>query len=374
MLCRGENIKKKRYFLKKLLVVDMRMLNASGIGRYIQNLVQCFAAKRSFDIICLGHSKDLIDINRFSDVKYIHIKARIFSIEEQFELPLKIPRCDLYWSPQFNVPVLPILAKSRIVTIPDVFHLAYYNDIPFINRIYAKYLIKQALRLSDKVVTISNFTKNEILKYADINESKIDVIYCAVDDAFNQNFEKKEVSDKYILFVGNVKPHKNLLNALLAYKKIFTKYGIKFYIVGKREGFITGCKDLSHIINELQGEVVFTGHVSDDELKNYYYNAKLFILPSYYEGFGIPILEAMKFGLPVIASNAASIPEVGGNAIVYFDPYNIDDIADKMEKSLTGFYRFDRNLYASQLSKFSWANSAEAYIDLFEKIAGKKQA
>lgn len=348
------------------------MLNSSGIGRYIKNTIGYLAAKKPFEITCLGHAKDIADITKFEGLRYINVKSRIFSIEEQVELPLKIPKCDLYWSPQFNVPILPIAAKKRIVTIPDVLYLAYPRTIPLLNRIYARFLINCALNHSDKVVAISKFTKSEILKYSNIDEKKVKVIYCSVDEEFNQGFNKRDLPDNYILYVGNVKPHKNLKNALLAYRKISSKNDVKFYIIGKREGFITGCTDLGDIINELKDKVVFTGFISDDILKNYYSNARLFILPSYYEGFGIPILEAMKFGLPIIASRAGSIPEVGGDAIDYFDPYDVTDIANKMKKALSDDHGFNKGAYTQQLLRFSWEQAADEYIALFKETIGEK--
>lgn len=323
------------------IVLDDRMRNHSGIGTYIRNL------------------------SHYIDTESANMTAPIFSIKEQLEFPFKIPVCDLFWSPQYNVPILPVRAKQRVVTIHDVYQLAFFDELPVTHKIYVKYMIEKACKVSDKIVTVSEFSKQEILKYTAINPDKITVIYNGADEGFNSGYNFNKIDEPYILFVGNVKKNKNLKNALLAFEAIADKMDAKFYIVGKKEGFVSGDAEVFEIIKRLDDKIFLTGEVSLEELKNYYANAKLFIFPSYYEGFGLPILEAMSFGLPIIASNAASIPEVGGAAVTYFDPFDIESIAVAMLENID----CGKKEYTETLSRFSWRKCADEHMKLFESLS-----
>jgi len=322
------------------IVLDDRMKNHSGIGTYIRNLS--------------AHIKP----------KSANIKSPIFSIQEQLEFPFRVPVCDIFWSPQYNVPILPSRAKKRVVTIHDVYQLAFFEELPLAHKVYVKTMLDRACKLSSKIITVSGFSKSEILKYTKTDPSKIEVIHNGVDENFNSNYTYVELDEPYILFVGNVKKNKNLKNALLAFEKIADKIDTKFYIVGKKEGFTSSDSEVFKTIQRLGSKVRLVGEVSLEELKNYYANARLFIFPSYYEGFGLPILEAMSFGLPVIASNAASLPEVGGDEIDYFDPFSVDSIADAMLRNIDE----DKKDYTVHLSKFSWKKCADEHIKVFRSL------
>ena len=356
------------------LIIDFRMHDASGIGTYIKNIVPYLL--NNFDITLMAQKKDIEQYHFFNKVNIIDCSSKIYSIEEQFELFKTIPECDVFWSPHYNIPLLPIKAKNRLVTIHDVFHLAFLDTLNFKQKIYAKLLINQAVDRSGNILTVSEFSKNEIVKYTKTTKS-IDVVYNAIDfDKFKVINDKKnldKVKEKYnlpksfILFVGNVKPHKNIKNLLLAIKTLSTN----FVVVGKKDGFITGDENILEIIeqNALQERVFFTGYVQDEDIPALYNLAKLFVFPSFYEGFGIPPLEAQACGCPVICSNAASLPEVGGeDSVMYCDPYNANDIKEKIELVLA-----DENLQEvlvkkgfENIKRFSWEKSAKEIIKVIE--------
>ncbi len=349
--------------------IDIRMINASGIGRYIKVIVSHLLKENDFKLILLGNNNELSQFQNMQNIRCIEVKSRIFSFFEQIELPLKIPKCDIFWSPQYNIPVLPIKAKRRIVTIPDIYQLTHLHELSLNKKLYVKIVTYSAIKLSRYIVSISEFSKNEILKYTSAKNEKLKVIYCAVDKDFRGNIQRKLDRQNYILFVGNVKPHKNLKNALKAFKKIALKYDdYKFFIIGKKEGFITGYNNLEAMLEGLENKVVFTGYVSDQELKEYYANASIFFFPSSYEGFGLPILEAMKFNIPIVSSDAASLTEVGGDAVLYCNPNDVDDMAQKLDDVISQKTIFSADRYLVQLNKFSWQKAGEKYIELFRAI------
>ncbi len=354
-------------FRKPSIAVDARMINASGIGRHIKGILPVLMEK--FEVILLGYKGELKNFHLLENLRIINIKSKIYSIKEQIELPLKIPKCDVFWSPHYNIPVLPIRAKKRMVTIHDVYHLAFQHTLSLPQRIYAKLMINQALKRSDIVLTVSEFSKQEIIKYTGTSKD-IKVIHNGIEP---QWYEKQPLSlserDNYILYVGNVKPHKNLVRALKAFSLLKDK-NLKFKIVGKKDNFITVDKEVEKIARKLGNRVEFTGYVSDNELKELYRKAKLFLFPSLYEGFGLPPLEAMACGTPVVVSNAASLPEVCGDAAYYVNPYDINDIAKGIETVLKD-EELQKELIQKGLKRvklFSWEKSAKKLIKVIEEV------
>ncbi|EDM23173.1 Glycosyltransferase [Caminibacter mediatlanticus TB-2] len=349
------------------------MHNASGIGTYIKNIVPFLLS--NFDITLLGKKKELHNYDWINKVEIIECSSNIYSIKEQFELFKKIPKCDVFWSPHYNIPVLPIKAKKRIVTIHDVYHLAFYDTLNLKQKLYAKFMINQAVSKSDIILTVSEFSKNEIIKYTN-TKKEIKVIYNAINfnkfKVINNNLEKLKnkysLPNEFILFVGNVKPHKNLKRLLLAIKDL----DINLVIVGKKDGFITGDESIKKLVTNanLKGKVYFTGYVKDEDIPVIYNLAKLFVFPSLYEGFGIPPLEAQACGCPVIVSNVASLPEVCGDSALYCNPYDVNDIKEKIEVLLNNEQLREELIQKGfeNIKRFSWEKSAKKIIDVIEGL------
>ncbi len=349
------------------LVIDARMIDLSGVGRYLKGLIPLLVDK--FQITLLGRRQEFVRFSWFDKVFVIECNVPIYSIREQFELPLKIPKCDIFWSPHYNIPILPIGAKKRIVTIHDVYHLAFRHILSLPQRIYAKLMINQAVKRSDIVLTDSEFSRQEIIKYTETSKD-IKVVYIGIE---LQWYKKQPLSlserDNYILYVGNVKPHKNLVRALKAFSLLEEK-SLKFKIVGKKEGFITADRKVDEIAKKLGTRVEFTGYVSDDKLKQLYRKAKLFLFPSLYEGFGLPPLEAMACGAPVVVSNIASLPEVCGDAAYYVNPYDVKDIAKGIEIVLKD-EELQKELIHKGLERaklFSWEKSAKKLVKIIKEV------
>ena len=358
-----------------LLVIDFRMHEASGIGTYIKSLLPYLVEK--FEVILLGSKTEIQNYTWSKSVKILECKSKIYSIKEQLELPIKIPKCDIFWSPHYNIPILPIRSKFRAVTIHDAFHLAFYDTLNFMQKMYAKIIFNQALSRSDIIFSVSEFSRSEILKYTKTDKN-IFIVPNAIDERrFNNRYDSAvleavareyKLPENFILFVGNVKPHKNLKNLLFALKKT----ELNLVIVGKRDGFITSDSDILEIIekNNLTERIFFTGYVKDTDIAAIYNLAKLFVFPSLYEGFGIPPLEAQACGCSVVCSNVASMPEVCGDSVIYFDPCNVEEMRDKIQMVLNDEILQNelRTKGFENIKRFSWERSAKQIIKTMESL------
>lgn len=370
------------------ITIDARMINNSGIGVYIRNYTE-YILKNGFfsEVILLGNKKELDKFfSSYSNWYCKETNVAIYSIKEQLILPFLIPRCDVFWSPHYNIPLLPIRAKRRIVTLPDTAHLALSDSFNFglIKRLYSQIVFKAATKLSDDIITISEFSKREIIHYTNVKKDKVKSIYLGVNDRLfhpiNDTDSLTKVSEKYklpqnfILFVGNIKPHKNLTTLLDAF--LLAKPKIESYqlvILGKKEGFITGDSKIFEKISgniTLEDNVHFTGYVAEEDLPSIYNLAKLFVFPSIYEGFGFPPLEAMSCGCPVVCSNSASLPEACGDAVLYVDALNSTEMASAIQKLLSNDI-LKKELIQKGFNKarqYNWKTSSEQFTICLKNI------
>lgn len=323
------------------VVIDCRMWGEKfgGIGRYVKEIVTNLLQNQTWNcfLVVLNENVKSEIMNAFpSKCEVIVLSAKIFTLKEQMILPLMIPPCDIFWSPYMNVPFLPCRAKYRVVTLHDVFHLANPQYYGRLKRLFIGAYYHFSCRKSDLILTVSDFSKSEIRKYCgDKAYDKTVSVYNGSEiDA--SKVSPKSIGNDYVLFVGNVKPHKNIKNALLGFQKMGNE-NLKFVIVGKKDGFITADNDVFAIVEKLNANserVLFTGNISDDELYRWYMGAKMLIQPSFYEGFGLPIVEAMTFGLPIACSAIPVFKELGGDRLSYFDPHSPKSICECMEKTL----------------------------------------
>lgn len=357
------------------ILVDIRMIENSGIGVYIQ---QCFSSivnkysNKKFDFYFI--TAEDFDFNKYNWVKKentIISKSRIYSIKENLELPRIIPKgIDLLLVPHINIPIF--YRGKMIITIHDVFHMAHYDQLSLLQKIYIKIISYFLKRKPTKILTVSKFSKQEIIRFLGVDKQKIHVTPNGVDEQWRCLETSTNINDgkPYFVYIGNIKPHKNLSNLIIAFKSIKEKLSHDLIIIGKKDGFITGDNNIMELANSMKGRVKFTGFIENNELRQYLNQADAMIFPSYYEGFGLPPLEAMACGTPVIASNAASIPEVCGDAALYFNPYHPEDIAEKIltfisDEQLQNDLR-EKGLKRSKL--FSWEKCAEQTIKVIEEV------
>jgi glycosyltransferase involved in cell wall biosynthesis len=228
----------------------------------------------------------------------------------------------------------PLQYEKQIVTIHDISFLV--NSAWFSRKFYCYYrlLIPALVKRSVRILTVSEFSKRELMSHLHVPEQKIKVIYNGVSDFFRESDKVTEnnIHGKYILAVASLDPRKNLRRLIAAYMKI-KKDNIKLVIVGEQNRVFN--QQLGVNLSQTGKDIIWLGRVPDEALAVLYKHARLLVLPSLYEGFGLPPLEAMACGCPVVVSNVASLPEVCGDAAYYINPYDTDSIADGIDKVLS---------------------------------------
>ena len=300
----------------------------------------------------------------------------------QYALPLDLylhkPRPDIFFTPTHYAPRF-----SPIPTVISIMDLSYihFPDLFKKSDLYqlehwTGYSIKNAKR----VFTISNASKNDIINQYGIPEKQVSVTYPGIKK-ITEELPMKGIKkpQTYILFVGTLQPRKNITRLIQAFalilkdKKNEKKYqDLQLLIIGKK-GWLYDDIFSAPVINGVEDKVEFLEYVSNEELAVLYKNALFFILPSLYEGFGLPVLEAMQHGCPVITSNVSSLPEAGGEAALYINPENVDDMVIKMNK-LLGDENLRKELVKKgykQVKKFNWEKTAEETLAVLEQIGQK---
>ncbi len=361
---------------KPKVAVDARMINMSGIGTYIRNLMKsdCYQ-------IALGNKEEIKELNKIDDNSIIDFNTKIYGIKEQLKFPYKKLRKlkpSVLHVPHYNVPLF--YRGKMITTIHDLTHLVLPEFLPNkFAKFYAKFMMKVAIKKSEKIITVSENTKKDIIKYFKVNPNKIEVIYNGVSNDFCIK-DKKEINylykkfnipkdKKLLLYVGNLKPHKNLNRLLEAFSKIKNIDDYRLILVGKT---------FDHQINLVKEEkdllidkyVIHTGIVSSKEIIDLYNLVDLFIFPSLYEGFGLPVIESLACGTNVICSNNSSLPEVGGKLVDYFDPYDVNDIKNKIEKNINK--TLDYKKVSNWINQFDWITCSNEFKKIINEIEGEK--
>jgi glycosyltransferase involved in cell wall biosynthesis len=321
-----------------VIAIDVRMLGASGIGRYLEEVVsRLVAARPARRYRLIGDAARLASLpwTGRPNVELVESGAPIYSLREQLELPSAIGgSADLFWAPHYNVPVLQ--RRPLVVTIHDVLHLARPEFVPGLHRrLYAHLLFRGALARARGVICGSAFTADEVVRLLGVPRARLRVVHYGVSPFWSQCADEARPHPRpYLLFVGNVKPHKNLVGLIDAFASLADEIPHDLVIVGKREGFLTGDPRVAARAAPLGDRVRFTGWIDDAAIRAHYRHADALVFPSFYEGFGLPPLEAMAGGCPVIVSRAASLPEACGDAALYCDPFRPADIAARIKQLL----------------------------------------
>ncbi|MBN2656112.1 MAG: glycosyltransferase family 4 protein [Spirochaetales bacterium] len=310
------------------IVIDARMIEMSGIGRYLRTLLPVLLDIKEVRVTLLGSLKEL-DRYKSDYVEIKEIRSKIYNPLEHVELALKIPECYVFFSPHFITPLFPVRAKKRITTIHDLFHLSEYSEFGFLKEKYLHFLFRNAVRKTDRIVNVSASTENHLWSLFPESKGKTTVIYNGIDrDLFSESNLNRPDTSPYILFVGNIKKHKNLHRLV----QIFSEpelSGLKLIIVGDRDNFRNGIKDFDNLTDR-NNNIFFTGKVSDNELIAYYAYAGFLVFPSLFEGFGYPPLEALSCNTPVIGSDIPVLREICGDSMFYFNPLDSEDMKKRI--------------------------------------------
>ena len=309
--------------------------------------------------------------------------AGSYTVSEQVKIPLALRRecVTLFHAPHYVLP--PLIRCRSVVTIHDCIHLMFPQYLP--NRFafrYARTSIGLAARRATRIMTVSESSKRDILRFVDTEPDKIDVIYNAYDERFAiepreedvvRVRERYQLTDEFVLYAGNVKPHKNLERLIEAFD-IVRKRGLhhlRLILIGDEISKYAALRRAVHH-HQLHKYVRFLGYLPEETLAVMYRLAGVFVFPSLYEGFGLPPLEAMASGTPVVTSNVSSLPEVAGDAAVLVDPYDPEAIADGIYRVLTDeqLRRDLRRRGVARAKQFSWEVSVRRVHDIYAQVDG----
>lgn len=365
------------------IAIDARKLQDYGIGTYIRNLLRHLGRiDRSTDYVLIVRPSDVeIGAELGENFRTVADWSRSYSIREQLTIPLDLRReaVDLFHAPHYVLP--PLTPCKSVVTIHDCIHLRFPQYLP--NRlgyVYARASLWVATHRASRVLTVSETSKRDILRYFRVPESKIDVIYNAIDERLGgapsdeevgQVRERYQLYDPFVLYAGNIKPHKNLERLIEAFHTL-RRGGleqVKLLIIGDEISKYASLRRAVHR-HKLHKHVRFLGFVPDKTLASLYRLASVFVFPSLYEGFGLPPLEAMAAGTPVITSNVSSLPEVVGDAAILIDPYEPDEIAAAMRRVLTepGLREDLRARGLARVKEFSWDRSVRRVREIYGEV------
>ena len=247
---------------------------------------------------------------------------------------------------------------QQVGVIHDLNFEHYPEDLPKnILKYYKKYM-PLFTQKANKVITVSNYSKNDIVNKYKVNSEKIKVIYNGGNDIFKpikeekiRNFQNNNTNRPYFIYVGSLHKRKNIERMLKAFQAFNNEDKWDFIIIGT--DMWKGQLDLDGILNNVK----FIGRKSGNELAMWIASSSALVYISYFEGFGLPILEGMMSGVPVISGNLTSLPEVGGKAVIYVDPFNLDSINKGMQEATSNYQKY-RDLGLKQATLFSWDKSA----------------
>jgi glycosyltransferase involved in cell wall biosynthesis len=366
--------------------IDARKLHDFGIGTYIRNLLR--------ELARLDHDTDFVLLCRPDDVNGIKAlgenfrpvveRAGNYSIAEQFRIPLALRRekVTLFHAPHYVLP--PLVHCRSVVTIHDCIHLMFPQYLP--NKValtYARTSMAMAASRATRVLTVSETSKNDIMRFFGTEPSKIDVIYNAYDERFGiepkeddvvRVRERYQLHDEFVLYAGNVKPHKNLERLIDAFQLVRSRGldHLKLVMIGDDISKYASLRRAVHRY-QLHNYVRFLGYLPEETLAVMYRLAGVFVFPSLYEGFGLPPLEAMASGTPVVTSNVSSLPEVTGDGAALVDPYDPQAIADGIYRVLTDvdLRRDLRRKGLARAHQFSWGASVRRVREIYGEVANQ---
>ena len=364
---------------------------ATGVGYYAKNLVHALAKVDSEnDYLLYGMFYDCYPkgwkraaIPKSHNFRLHQNNSLSWFVRKKWENGGKYKEkllggIDLLHSTAYTMPLVSNL--KVIVTIHDLSCFVYPQYHTEANYQFVTKNVHQAARRASFIITDSENTKREIIRFLHVPEERIEMIYLAAGEAFNEKCSpesitqiknKYRIGKPYLFAVGSIEPRKNLASTLIAFKALIEikKIDYQFVIAGgkgwKNEAFYRLLKKLN-----VDEHLVFTGYVPEEDLPALYQGAEMFVYPSFYEGFGLPVLEAMSSGTPVITSNTSSLPELAGDAALLINPAEIFEIYEAMEALATKpQLREELKVKGKEQSKrFSWEQTACRTLEIYQKV------
>jgi glycosyltransferase involved in cell wall biosynthesis len=368
--------------MKKRVAINLiPFTSVQGTEIFTKNLVSNFTQdKEDFEFIIL-ESEETPEILKFSNFKTITIKNLNFkfgkAIYQQtlIYFLLKKHKIDLLFSPS---PAAPFFYKNKVVTIHDCAYDRFEEFENIISKTYFQLMYYGAKYFSKKIVTVSEFSKKELIDLYGFKPNKIKVIYEGVpempevDNSFIKKILNKfKIKRPYFFYIGNRRPRKNLLGLLEGFKLFRGKFKIDYSLVivsRKDKRFIDLEKEVKN--RQLEKDVLLIDSESRKEKIALFKGSQALVFPSYYEGFGLPVLEAQSLGVPVITTNTSSLLEVGKDSVLWVDPYKAEEIAQKM-KEIASDSELRENLIKKgfkNIQRFSWEKAAQELLVLFNSL------
>lgn len=363
--------------------IDARKVQDFGIGTYIRNLVKGLAQidqENCYVLLTGAQGRDALG-DLPANFKVVIERSPVYSGRELVALSWRLfrLRLDLYHATHY---VLPLATPSRVVvTIHDIIHLLYPQFLP--NRIalfYAQRMMRRSLARADRVIAVSENTRTDLMEYFDLDGTDIEVIYNGVDESFRQKLSEEDLERwlrqlglrrPYLLFVGNPKPHKNLDRVIRAYARAheLADFDAPLVCVGDRTAAQFKLRQRAEQLG-VGDKVRLLGHVAQEALPALYQGATLFLYPTLYEGFGLPVVEAMASGTPVLTSNTSALKEIAGGHAHLVDPLDTERMARAIARLITDdAYRAslaEKGLARSR--DFRWSGTAERTRDLYLEV------
>jgi glycosyltransferase involved in cell wall biosynthesis len=372
------------------IAIDIRRMTEFGVGTYIRNVVRTLGRlDHETEYFLLGSPVKVQEIGPLpSNFQTVPLLSPEHSVKgyREFRNALKKLDCDLVHIPNlFSVPRL--LPCPYVMTVHDMLeHMSRPRQQGVWRGLYFQ-LTKRILAGAARIFAVSNFTRNEIEKLFEIPLNHIEVVYNAIDERFLHGHatpadraliaQRYQVAYPFLLYAGRISPHKNVLRLIEAFSALKTELEkdqlwpeLKLIIIGDD---LSGNPDLRRTVvrSGVQNDVRFLGFVPIEVLRIFYDEAKVFVFPSLYEGFGLPPLEAMAHGTPVITSNVSSLPEVVGNSAVLVNPENVFEIMRALHRVLTDRTLRDRMKERGyqQAKRFSWEISVRRVLSVYKDVA-----
>ena len=363
----------------KIALINSSLIS-TGSGRYTFSLYSALRERTEIDHIFLNYKDRKIEKihNNYKQGISELVKLPIdFKYFFYFRTQKKIPIYDIYHITTQNLSFLKL--KPKIVTCLDIIHLVYPDKYYYF--LFSKYLYS-GLKNAEFIITISKSTKKDLMKYFSIPEKRIEVIYPGIDHKkFHPNVNSQALIKKYnlsnqkiILHISSGTPRKNFLSIIKAFHILKNKYNlrnIKLIKAGKYQYQRDRKKSLELIKQlNLNKDIIILDYISDIDLPKFYNISDVFVFPSFYEGFGLPPLEAMACGCPVITSNVSSLPEFVSDAGIMVNPLNIDELANKIYEVLTN-YKLRKKMIKDGLKRakfFTWEKTAEKTLQIYNKV------
>ena len=351
-----------------ITVEALKDTHFAGVQQYIYNLIHGLADCEALDLTLIAPSHSPRSLFPGNTRLINHTPAMVFG-SGLFSAVLSPPRglsgFDLIHCPTVTAPFFFRPDARVVMTVHDLVPLLFPEWQTRRRVLYFKHVLKHRFRFVDRFIAVSHSTKTDLIQRFQIPEQKIDVVHEGVSGRFNPAASSRE---EFILAVSTLEPRKNFKRVIEAFVSLRKKEKTrdKLVIVGK-EGWLFD--DILNAADEFGDDIIFKGFVAEDELIRLYRAARCFVYPSLYEGFGLPILEAMACGCPVITSNTSSMPEVAGDAALLVDPNETGAIENAMHR-LTNDPALCAALSAKgvlRASEFTWRRTAQQTLDVYRK-------